>query len=294
MEIMSNLLLADESHTYSEEELVECRKQKFLNYELKNDECISNTFELKCKKCGGNRYFQRNNFVIDCLCKCQSEEIENRKALEESRKRIESLQKFKDMSLLGKRYQNATFENLDLNRPADFQRAVERCKKYCENWDEVKKQGLGIYLYGDVGTGKTKLTACIGNYLLSKFETVLFTNFYEIAKQIKKSFVDSTLTESAFVERLTNVDLLIIDDLGTEILTKNGEKTWLQDKIYDVINARYISQKPTIFSSNESLVDLVECGLMKKIVDRIAAMTVKIELRGSSYRLLEQNKTNLF
>ena len=92
------------------------------------------------------------------------------------------------------------------------------------------------------------------------------------------------------------MDLLIIDDIGTEIVIKNGEKTWIQDKIYDVINARYINQKPTIFSSNESLVDLVEkCGLMKKTVDRIAAMsTAKIELRGSSYRLIEQKQNLIF
>jgi len=125
---------------------------------------------------------------------------------------------------------------------------------------------------------------------------VLFTNFFEIAKQIKKTFTDNSMTESAFIDRLTSVDLLIIDDLGTEIVTKNGERTWLQDKIYDVINARYINQKSTIFSSNESLVDLVErCGLMKKTVDRIAAMsTAKIELRGRSYRLQQQNQTDLF
>lgn len=296
MEMISKILSTDDSREYGEQELLEWRKKCFADYQVKDGEHLTEDFKLVCNKCGGNRYFQHNNTVVPCICECQSQALKEAEEQRKAEARMQSLQKLKDLSLLGKRYQNANFESLDLNRPADFVKAVERCKKFCENWDEIKKQGLGIYLYGDVGTGKSLLTACIGNYLLAKFQTVLYTNFFEIAKQIKKTFTDGTLTESAFIERLTSVDLLIIDDLGTEIATKNGEKTWIQDKIYDVINARYINQKSTIFSSNESLVDLVEnCGLMKKTVDRIAAMsTAKIELRGSSYRLQEQNQTNLF
>lgn len=280
----------------TDEQLLNCRKNKLQDHEIKEDEHLTEDYELICNKCGGNRYFQHNEMVVVCLCECQAQAIKDEEERKKAEERMQSLEKLKKLSLLGKRYQNATFETLDMNRPDDFKRAVERCKKYCENWAEIEKRGLGIYLYGDIGTGKSLLTACIGNYLLSKFTTVLFTNFFEIAKQIKKTFTDNSITESTFIERLTNVDLLIIDDLGTEIVVKNGEKTWIQDKIYDIINARYINQKSTIFSSNESLVDLVEkCGLMKKTVDRIAAMsTAKIELRGSSYRLQQQNQTNLF
>lgn len=297
MEMISEIFgKADFEREYTAEELQEFRRVKLSQKQIKEDEHLTSNYELVCNKCGGNRYFQHNSTVVGCLCRCQSEAIEKAEELKRAEERMQSLQKLKDVSLLGKRYQNATFESLDLNRPDDFKRAVERCKKYCQNWDEVKRQGLGIYIYGDVGTGKSLLTACIGNYLLERFTTVLFTNFFEIAKQIKKTFTDNSMTESAFIDRLTSVDLLIIDDLGTEIVTKNGERTWLQDKIYDVINARYINQKSTIFSSNESLVDLVEnCGLMKKTVDRIAAMsTAKIELRGRSYRLQQQNQTDLF
>lgn len=297
MEMISQILdAADFDREYNSQELLECRKTKLSQHKVREDEHLTENYELVCNKCGGNRYFQHNNTVVVCLCKCQSRAIEEAEEHRKAEARMQSLQRLKDLSLLGKRYQNASFENLDLDRPADFINAVERCKKYCENWDEIKKQGLGMYLYGDVGTGKSLLTACIGNYLLARFTTVLFTNFFEIAKQIKKTFTDNSMTESAFIDRLTSVDLLIIDDLGTEIVTKNGERTWLQDKIYDVINARYINQKSTIFSSNESLVDLVEkCGLMKKTVDRIAAMsTAKIELRGRSYRLQQQNQTDLF
>lgn len=292
MEIMQRFFAHDDSHNYSDEELISCRKDYFQNYEVQRGEHLTNSFELICDTCGSARYYQNNNFVIVCNCKCQEEAIAKERKKRKAEENLLKFQKLKSLSLLGKRYDNATFETIDINRPSDFVDAVKRCKRYCENWDNVRKQGLGIYLYGDVGTGKSHLTACIGNYLLSKMIPVLFTNFFEISKQIKKSFSDNSITESDFIEKLATIDLLIIDDIGTEQMVKNGEKTWLQDKIYDVVNARYVNKKPTIFSSNESLVQLVEdCGLMKKTVDRIAEMsTAKIELRGSSYRLTEQTK----
>ena len=297
MGIMERVFQTDTSRDFTEKELLEARKQYFSSYKLKEDESLTNKFELVCSNCKTSRYFQHNDFVVTCNCSCQSRKLEEEKELERKKQNMLKLEKLKDASLLGERYKEATFDILDMNRPSDFINAVQRCKTYCEKWTEVNKQGLGIYLYGDVGTGKSLLTACIGNYLLSKMIPVLFTNFFEIAKQIKKSFNTNTMSESDFIERLASIDLLIIDDIGTEIVVKNGEKTWIQDKIYDVINARYINNKPTIFSSNESLVELVEnCGLMKKTVDRIAAMsTAKIKLQGSSYRLIEQTKaTTIF
>lgn len=279
----------------SEKELKEARREWFTNRAISDDEYLTGEFELKCKNCNGNRFWQHNSFIVPCICKCQATKLKEERELELKARRAKHFEKLKQASLLGERYKNANFDNLDMNRPQDFIEAVKRCKKFCENWEEVKRGGLGIYLYGDVGTGKSLLTSCIGNSLLLKSVPVLFTNFFEIAKQIKKTFTDSSMTESDFVEKLGTIDLLIIDDIGTEIVVKNGEKTWLQDKIYDIINTRYINKKSTIFSSNESLVDLVEkCGLMKKTVDRIASMsTAKIKLQGTSYRLIEQQASDI-
>lgn len=290
-------LNADTSREYTPEELLQCRKQYFESRQTLEDEHVNENYELICNKCKGVRFYQKNNFVVTCRCTCQAEAIERERKLEEKRQKMLQLEKLKQMSLLGARYQNSRFENLDMDRPDDFVKAVARCKTYCEKWEEVKKQGLGIYFYGDVGTGKSELTACIGHRLLEQMVPVLFTNFFEIAKEIKKTYnPSSSETESGFIHRLTKVDLLIIDDIGTETFVKNGERTWIQEKIYDVINARYINQKPTIFSSNDSLVELVEeRGLMKKIVDRIASMsTAKIQLRGESYRLKQQNINTVF
>ena len=286
----------DTSIEYTDSQLYDARKEYFSDWQIKEDEFLNEQFELISKKCNTKRFFQNNSFVIGCLCECQSEEKRKQVELENKMKRMQRLDKLKDASLLGAMYKEASFSKLDMNRPDDFVAAVERCKNYCRQWTEVYKQGLGIYLYGDVGVGKSLLTACIGNYLLNHFVPVLFTNFNEISKQIRKCYSTNS-PESVFIDRLCSVDLLIIDDIGTEILVKeDGTKNWLQEKMYDIVNSRYINRKPTIFSSNESLTELVQkCGLMKKTVDRIAAMsTAKIKLQGSSYRLIEQNKPTIF
>ena len=113
----------------------------------------------------------------------------------------------------------------------------------------------------------------------------LFTNFFEISKLIKSTWNGNTDSE-VVVRRICEVDFLFLDDLGTEILTKNGEDNWLQGQVFDIINKRYNNKKPTIFSSNYSMNELIaDRWLMKKTVDRIGEMsTAMIKLSGESYR----------
>lgn len=147
-------------------------------------------------------------------------------------------------------------------------------------------QGIGIYMYGPKGTGKTHLTACIANELMSKYYSVLYTNFTEISKTIRGSFGSRNESEAAFMNKLANIDFLFIDDFGTELVTKDGEDLWLQEKIFEVINKRYNNNKPIIFTSNYSLVEMIkDRGLAEKTVDRISEMCETMKLEGKSYRL---------
>lgn len=274
---------------------LDVRRNYFTTYEPRPDEYINEDFELICRICGGKRYFGNKQFVVPTLCECQSKILNDKLKLKKERERIEEFKRLQDVSLIGTRYLNVSFNSLDYDRPLDFLNAVQRCKKYCKNWLTISQQGLGIYIYGDTGVGKTVLTACIRNYLIEKFVPVLFTSFIKISEKLRQIYASGG-NEEAFITQLSKIDLLIIDDVGTELVSKNGESSWMQEKIYDIINGRYINRKSTIFSSNSSLVDLVnECGYNKKTVDRMASLsTVKIELHGASYRLNEQNNTNLF
>lgn len=216
--------------------------------------------------------------AVHVLCKCEKEAI--------SKQRFKSLM---SASLLGDRYQNATFESSKNGVNKAFDEAFSRCKKYCEIHGQVYKNGEGIYLYGSPGTGKTHITACMANELMKNGIPVLFTSLFEISKTIKSTFNrNSEQNEQDLINKFSSINFLFFDDLGTEIFTKNQSDSWLNGLLFDLINRRYNAKKPTIFSSNYSLNDLINLrGVMDKTIDRILEMTsgAMMRITGDSWRM---------
>lgn len=254
---------------------------------LKDDERVEND-TIYCVKCGSPRsdYYDFNQKTLYFRIECNCQKAANEKK--------ELIQKNKSKSCISERYRDVYFDNTQDDISQDFNAKMERCKGYCLHAQEALENGWGIYLYGNKGTGKTHLAACIANELILGGYEVLFTNFFEITKEIKSTFDKSSHEhEKDLIERITTIDFLIIDDIGTESLKKNGEDTWMQEKIYDVLNNRYNAKKPTIFTSNNSLAELVnERGMMDKSVDRIMEMsTLLLKFEGQSYRRVKRQVT---
>ena len=93
------------------------------------------------------------------------------------------------------------------------------------------------------------------------------------------------------------VDFLFFDDLGTEVFSKNSDDTWLQGLLFELINGRYNANKPTIFSSNYSLNELVnQRGIAERTVDRIAEMTnnAVMKITGKSRRKNTNSEKMIF
>jgi DNA replication protein DnaC len=216
------------------------------------------------------------------------------------------MNKFKRISLIGKRYENVSFETCETGKNSSFDKVHLTCRKYAENWQEMAEKGLGIYLYGEFGVGKTHLAACLANVLIGeiahiplqkdhygmpknpKFPPVLLTNLFEISKAIKATFgKSSSENEQNLIEKFSRCDFLFFDDLGKEKFTKNAEESWINGILFDIINRRYNCLKPTIFTSNYSISELVKiCGLSEATADRITEMThdLVLKISGKSRR----------
>lgn len=237
----------------------------------------------------------KEQILVRCLCECASQKRDEEERRQRELERMQEVEKLKSASLIGDRYKNIYFNQTEIGFNATFDHAFNRCKKYCEVADKVLNEGMGIYLYGDTGVGKTHITACMVNELVNKHYQVLFTNFFEISKIIRSTFGKSNVSENEYIDRLANIDFLFIDDLGTERVQAGESDLWLQEKIFDVLNKRYNNKKPTIFSSNHSLTELInDRGFMKKTVDRIAEMSTAIlKLEGESYRLKNRTKKEI-
>jgi DNA replication protein DnaC len=269
--------------------------------EPKQDEYLKDGL-IYCSKCNTQRSMyvkhpsdRTSEVMIRCLCDCQSIERDENERKEKELARLQEVEQLKSASLLGDRYQNIYFSNTQIGHNKSFDNAFNRCRRYCDVSNETLKEGMGIYLYGDTGTGKTHLTACIVNELINKQYQVLFTNFFEISKMIRSTFGKIGISENDYIDRLASIDFLVIDDLGTERVQNGESDLWLQEKIFDVLNKRYNNKKPTIFSSNHSISELItERGFMKKTVDRIAEMsTAIIKIEGESYRLKNRIKKDI-
>lgn len=265
--------------------------------QLKDTEFFnSETGQIHCRKCGEKTsiFFGDTRRIVRCLCKCgkiEKEREEKQKEIEEKQKRFRELQ---DNSLLSERYKGISFDTTYLDRDESFVTAFNRCKKYCEVSKEVYEKGKGIYLFGQSGTGKSHLMACMVNELSKQNYTCLFTNFFKIIQTIHKTFSRGAYAESIFLNKLQTIDFLFIDDLGTERVQNNGEDNWVQERVYDILNDRYNAMKPTIFSSNLSKAELItKRGFLEKTVDRIREMApagATMEIKGDTYRMINQKQ----
>lgn len=139
-------------------------------------------------------------------------------------------------------------------------------------------------LQGANGCGKTHLAAAIANRVLAGGRGVFFAVVPDLLDYLRASFApgrDAPYDE--LFDRIRNVDLLVLDDLGAQQTTQ-----WAQEKLYQVVNYRHVAGLPTVVTTDQSLDRLQEAH--PRIVARIAdphAGTV-VTLLAPHYRLGRQ------
>jgi DNA replication protein DnaC len=145
------------------------------------------------------------------------------------------------------------FRDKRLKDIKDGSNLFQECQKYVDGWEQMKTQGFGFYFWGNVGAGKTHTAAAIANELMEKKQVeVLFLSMPEAVTRVKKTFDTELKGEDArLFDRMKEVELLILDDLGVE---KNSE--WLTDQMYQIIDHRWKNKKPLIVTTNLSIEDL--------------------------------------
>lgn len=265
------------------ENLIEYLKK----YKPQDNEIVKDNM-IYCKNCGDQKLYvvSPNEFYVcrTCLCKeRENEEIEKQKNRE---KLLNYYKTLKEESLLYENLKTLKFSDIDKNREESFLKAYNLCEEFCLKSKEKIKNGDGIYLYGDTGLGKTMLTACIANYCLREFIPTLFTSFFDIVNVIL-AIINNKIDENKeqYINKISNIPLLIIDDFGTELKTKNND--FLNEIVFQVLDKRVKNRKSTIFSSNFGLKELVQKGLTKKNAERILELCKKnfVKIAGQSYRL---------
>lgn len=235
--------------------------------DLENMKCNSKDkiFHNKCKFCGkdlkpiGLDYLYANMPLSSieyerCDCK-ESKAYWNEKDLKEEmqkkRKHFEQIiRRFYIQNYSSKRIQDYQFKNLIITE--NNKKEVEIAKDFTEKCIN-KNQKNGLIITGKSGVGKTHLATAILNKLTEKDMLVLMGRLILLLDVIRDTFKDFSSKEKDIIELYSKVDVLIIDDLGTERIS-----SWALEKLYTIIENRNENKLPIIVTTRfnkESLLD---------------------------------------
>ena len=246
-----------------------------------------------CKTCherkdGEVKSLMDMKFIFKNNCKCDRERFEKQKQREKEQE-IERLKRSCFISMSQWAY---TFDNYKGEKDKSYTIA----KNYVKEYEQMKKENIGLLFCGTVGSGKTYLACCIANALIEEYMIrVKIRNFAQIINDLQKSGFD--LDKNEYIESLTNVSVIILDDLGIE-----RDTSYAKEQVYNIVNSRYLKQKPTIFTTNlpyEKIQNSDDGVEYERIYSRIIEMCIPIKVMGEDFRKrlqkekLKQNKERL-
>lgn len=255
------------------------KKQEFL----KNKKIDLELFkpEYECKICKDTGYIREADKTV--MCACLKQKILN---LSYSRSNLSDIKKenFNNFN------SNLFSDEIDLNKykikcspRTNINNIKKASEKFIDNFDDLEEKNL--LFVGNTGLGKTYMTNCIANEILKNGKTVL----YQTAPVLLETIIDNKFNKyknqnsDEFYKNVLTVDLLIIDDLGTENIN-----TMTVNELFTIINTRILNlnNKPTktIISTNLSIEQIFKL-YEERIGSRIAGYYNIYQFFGEDLRI---------
>jgi DNA replication protein DnaC len=202
-------------------------------------------------------------------------------------------QTFKAMSDWSDGYKSMTFESFEVKDEIQ-QTALDISKKFVSG----KLVQHIVLFHGPMGAGKTHLMAAVTNELLSKQRHPLFVVTPVAFDRLRDTFNrdnsrahrgvddDTVRTFLDGMSALMKAEYLMLDDMGAENMT-----AWTQEKLYELINHRYMHKLPTMISTNIKPEKLTDSRLKSRLMDRLT--TLQLEVACQDYRQGDEREAEL-
>ncbi|MEO8092804.1 MAG: ATP-binding protein [bacterium] len=182
----------------------------------------------------------------------------------------------------------ARFRGVSFDRPpvSDMARDKGRApvlaavRQYVAAIDDRLDSGKGLWLMGDVGTGKTTLAMLVSKAAVEAGRTVAIYSLPRLLARIRRTY-DAESGEDSYLEffkRLTSVDLLHLDDLGAE-----KRSDWVLEQLYAIVDERYESERSVVVTSNLDYARL-EKQIGTRVVSRLTEMCEELPMWGEDMR----------
>ena len=162
---------------------------------------------------------------------------------------------------------------------------LERSKDFVESFSEKSSHRGNILIYGEVGLGKTFLTNCIAKAVLDKGHQVLYLSANELFQCVLSPYLMNQEKSLADLYKYVyNCELLIIDDLGTELTN-----SFVTSNLFEIINQRNLQGKSTVISTNLGLKDLKD-RYSERIMSRVIESYTVFNIYGENIRYQKRFK----
>ncbi len=168
---------------------------------------------------------------------------------------------------------------------ARFRKAVQICQNFVQNF---KQDYQNLFFYGTVGTGKSFLSGCIANELLKQGLSVIYFSAAGLFEALARYSFDAKEKSSlaGFYKDLYECELLIVDDLGTEVTN-----AFVASQLFSCLNERHLRHKSTIISTNLNLEELRD-RYSDRVFSRITSNYTLCKLTGPDVRMRRRVVTN--
>ena len=224
------------------------------------------TIRHSCPQCGDT------GFVNGKRCVCLERKIRD---LLYEQSHLRALSRENNFSLMREDY----YSGDDLKR---FHGALERCRQMIGAFRESAPAG-NLLFFGPVGSGKSFLSVATATEVLDAGYSVLYFSAVSLFSRLSDvTFGDGRqLERQSFAQDLTGCDLLVIDDLGTEL-----PNAFVSTQLFHVINERHLQRNSTIISTNLDF-DELRARYSDRIFSRLMHDYTLCELTGQDIRLAQ-------
>lgn len=179
-----------------------------------------------------------------------------------------------------------TFDSFDLGyydreQRGAMGRVVESCLRYVR---EFSRESKNLLFTGAPGLGKTHLSLAVAEGVARSGRLVMYVSAPHLMDELERGKFQKDAAALEYREVIFGCDLLVIDDLGTEMVT-----SYTRSEVYDLVNTRLNTSRPTIINTNLSLRE-IEKKYTSRVYSRIAGMYAVVEFKGRDIRLQKREK----